>query len=322
MHALNLDMCEAMTQALLAWQSDPEIECIVVDHAENTRGFCAGGDILMLASSGQGDGQEGAAFFAAEYRLNTVIQEYKKPYVAILDGVTMGGGVGISVHGSHRIATERTVFAMPESGIGLFPDVGGGYFLPRLSGELGLWLALTGARLKGADVLACGVATHFIGSDHLGALVETLCEQGIASLDELQTTAPASFETQRGQMDQHFSAASVEEIMESLSGGESWAREQAEIIATKSPLTCKTAFRQLRSGAQMSFRDVMTMEYRIATRMIQTDNFQEGVRALLIDRDGKPIWNPASLEQVSNALVDSFFAPLADGDLEFLENGT
>ncbi|MEM6534241.1 MAG: enoyl-CoA hydratase/isomerase family protein, partial [Pseudomonadota bacterium] len=210
LHALNAHMCELMTEALLAWRSHPDVDLILVDHADETRGFCAGGDVIMLAESGSGDGRVGAEFFAQEYRLNTLIKEYSKPYIAIIDGVTMGGGVGISVHGSHRIATERTVFAMPESGIGLLPDVGGGYFLPRLSGALGMWLALTGARLKGDDVLAAGVATHIASSDTLPALKTAICAQGLAALDGLQTEAEASFAPHRAEMDDLFAGDSVE----------------------------------------------------------------------------------------------------------------
>lgn len=170
LHALNEEMCLAMDAALKQWAGDDEVELVVVDHAEGTRGFCAGGDIRMLAESGTGDGSAASAFFRAEYRLNTRIKNYAKPYVAFMDGVTMGGGVGISVHGSHRVATERTTFAMPETGIGLFPDVGGGWFLPRLGPPLGMWLALTGERLKGGDVCAAGVATNFVESSVLAAV--------------------------------------------------------------------------------------------------------------------------------------------------------
>ena len=165
LHALNYDMCETILAALRVWALDPEIHMVLIDHAAETRGFCAGGDIAMLRNSGMSDGKEARAFFAEEYRMNAAIKSFPKPYLAIMDGVTMGGGVGLSVHGSHRVATERTLFAMPETGIGLFPDVGGGWFLPRLKGELGTWLALTGARLKGANVVAAGVATHFIPSE-------------------------------------------------------------------------------------------------------------------------------------------------------------
>lgn len=318
LHALNLEMCEQITAALVEWANDPDIELVIVDHAEDTRGFCAGGDIVMLQESGQADGKEGAAFFAEEYRLNTLIKEYPKPYIAIMDGVTMGGGVGISVHGTYRIATERTTFAMPEAGIGLFPDVGGGYFLPRLKGELGAWLALTGARLKGEDVLALGVATHFVTSEAVEELKENLCADGVGALGPVQTTAVGSFAEHQDEINHAFAHDSVEAIIAALESGSEWGVETAKTLATKSPLTMKVALRQLREGAEMDFRDVMGMELRIGSRMIMTDNFQEGVRAVLIDRDHDPKWNPASLDQVSDELVETFFQPLGENELTFL----
>ncbi len=319
LHALNAEMCKLMTKALLVWSSDPAIEFILIDHAAGTRGFCAGGDVRMLSDSGAKDGIEGAAFFATEYRLNTLIHEYQKPCVAIIDGITMGGGVGISVHGSHRIATERTTFAMPESGIGLLPDVGGGYFLPRLSGQLGRWLALTGARLKGEDVLAVGVATHLALSDDLPELVNALCDQGLSALSSVQTQATGSFVSHRAEMDALFSKDTVEDIVSALNMGSDWAQLQAKMMESKSPLTMKLAHRQLREGAEAEFREVMRMEYRITSRLIQTQNFQEGIRAVLIDRDNNPAWIPASLQDVSLELVGEYFASLGDGDLSFVE---
>ncbi len=318
LHSLNQEMCELMIEALTGWIHDDEVELIVVDHAPETRGFCAGGDIRMLQDSGKADGKEAQAFFAEEYRLNTLIKEYTKPYAAIIDGVTMGGGVGISVHGDYRIATPNTTFAMPESGIGLFPDVGGGWFLPRLDGELGQWLALTGARLKGKDVLAAGVATHFI--DDAAGLADRLCEQGVSALDELETQAEASFAEHRAEIDSCFGKDSVETIIACLEEGSDWAKKQAESLKTKSPLTLKVAYQQLREGARLiDFRDNMRMEYRIGSRMVCTENFVEGVRAVLIDRDNSPNWQPPNLASVSDAEVERFFEPLGDNELTFIE---
>lgn len=318
LHALNAEMCAIMTDALLAWRDDPAIELIIIDHADGTRGFCAGGDVVMLAESGRADGQEGADFFAIEYRLNTLLHSYGKPCVAIIDGVTMGGGVGISVHGSHRIATENTLFAMPESGIGLLPDVGGGYFLPRLEGELGMWLGLTGARLKGKDVLAAGIATHFAASEAVLELKADLCKRGLVALNGLHMTAEGSFEPHLKEMASAFSGDRLEEILASLSAGSDWARAQAKTLSTKSPLTLKLTHRLLREGAGMDFKSVMKMEYRITSRLISTENFQEGVRAVLIDRDNAPEWVPPSLDTVTAELVDEFFTSLGRDDLTFL----
>ena len=317
LHSLNLDMCKRMTNALDQWSDDDDVELIVVDHAEGTRGFCAGGDVRMLAESGAKDGKEAREFFAAEYRLNTLIHEYSKPCVAIIDGVTMGGGVGISVHGDYRIATPNTLFAMPESGIGLFPDVGGGWFLPRLPGELGLWLALTGERLKGEDVLAVGVATHF--AEDASGLADALCEQGVAALDGLKTEAPASFTGHIPEIDSCFAKDSVEAIIDCLEQGSDWAKGQAAALRKKSPLTLKIAFRQLHEGAKLKdFRENMRMEYRIASRLVLTKSFHEGVRAVLIDKDNKPDWTPGSLKEVRPIVLDTFFEDLGEDELTFI----
>ncbi|RIJ28369.1 enoyl-CoA hydratase/isomerase family protein [Henriciella mobilis] len=317
LHSLNSDMVKRMTDALVKWEVDESVELIVVDHAEGTRGFCAGGDVRMLAESGAKDGKEAREFFAAEYRLNTLIKEYPKPYVAIIDGVTMGGGVGISVHGDYRVATPNTLFAMPESGIGLFPDVGGGWFLPRLPGELGMWLALTGERLKGEDVLAVGVATHF--AEETDGLADALCEAGISALDGLKTEAGASFTDHIPEIDACFAKQSVEEIVSCLQAGSDWAQGQAAGLKKKSPLTLKIAHRQLHEGGQCKdFRENMRMEYRIASRLVLTKSFHEGVRAVLIDKDDKPDWTPGSLEEVRPVILNTFFETLGEDELKFI----
>ncbi|MBB36367.1 MAG: enoyl-CoA hydratase [Hirschia sp.] len=320
LHALDRDMCEIMTNALVGWANDDAVDLVIVDHAEGTRGFCAGGDIKLLSDSGKKDGVEGRAFFAEEYRLNTLIHNYKKPYISFLDGVTMGGGVGISVHGSHRIATPNTTFAMPESGIGLFPDVGGGWFLPRLDGELGMWLALTGARLKGEDVLAAGVATHFAPADSLEALKSKLSTEGVGALEGLQTSAKGGFEQYRAIIDSCFSKDSVEEIIAALEAdGSEWANKQLAALATKSPTTMKVALRQLRAGGQMkTFEDNMRMEYRIGSRIVVSHDFIEGVRAVVVEKDNAPKWSPAELSGVTEAALDAIFAPV-DEELTFLD---
>jgi enoyl-CoA hydratase len=314
LHALTTEMCQLMTQALLAWRDDPAVELILVDHA-GERGFCAGGDIRMLADSGAGDSVGARAFFHAEYRLNHLIHAYPKPYVAVMDGVTMGGGVGVSVHGSHRIATERTVFAMPETGIGLFPDVGGGWFLPRLAGEVGTWLALTGARIKGEGALAIGVATHFALSDQIDALKRALARDGLAALAGLRTQAPP-LPHPAGAIAALFGHDSVEAILAALEadGGE-WAKAQLATLASKSPQTLKVALRQLREGRALArFEDVMAMEYRIGARVVSLHDFQEGVRAVIIDKDNAPLWSPATLEAVTQARLDAIFAPLPEAE--------
>lgn len=314
LHALNEPMCRAMDAALIAWAADPDVELVLVDHADGTRGFCAGGDIRMLAESGAGDGRAAAAFFRAEYRLNARIQRFPKPYIAVMDGVTMGGGVGISVHGQVRIATERTVFAMPETGIGLFPDVGGGWFLPRLphGPAFGMWLALTGERLKGADAAAAGVATHLCEAMTIEVVKGALVDGGLEELDAFRERPAGGFAPHLDAIGRCFSRPSLEEIFAALAAepGE-WAARQLATLKTKSPQTLKVAHRQLTLGAGLAaFEDNMRMEFRIGCRAVRLNDFQEGVRAVIIDKDGAPRWRPEGLDGVGADLLDSIFAPL------------
>lgn len=329
LHALNLEMCEAILAALDAWKNDDGLDLVLVTHADDSRGFCAGGDIRMLAESGAADGAEARAFFATEYKMNAAIKAFPKPYVAIMDGVTMGGGVGLSVHGSHRIATERTLFAMPETGIGLFPDVGGGWFLPRLRGELGTWLALTGARLKGGDVAAARVATHFLPSELIPNLISQIENADFSGgaaellgeiLKNLTHAVPAgSFEAHMDTINACFAGDSAEAIVEALkSNAGEWAEKQIATIATKSPETVKVALRQLREGAACAtFEDNMRMEYRIGWRKVCSHDFLEGVRAVIIEKDNEPKWSPTALEGVSEEDVAKYFEPLGENELSF-----
>ncbi len=343
LHALNTAMCEIMIEALLAWREDSGVEAVLIDHS-GERGFCAGGDIRMLAESGVGDGAAARRFFFIEYQLNTLLFDYPKPVIAIMDGVAMGGGVGLAMPSRYRVATERTNFAMPETGIGLFPDVGGGWHLPRLPGETGLWLALTGARLRGADCLALGIATHFVESGQVNALKDHIIsahpreggDPGVLSSstgasgrslgprfrgDERIKNALARYESdpgpapiaaQRADIDRLFAYDSVEAIFAALSADPSdWAGAQLETLKTKSPQTLKVAFRQLREGAHMaSFAEEMAVEYRIGARVVQRPDFIEGVRAVIVDKDNTPRWDPATLEDVTEAMLDAIFAPL------------
>jgi enoyl-CoA hydratase len=319
LHALNEEMCLAMDRALIQWADDPSIELVVVDHAAGTRGFCAGGDIRMLAESGAGDGAAAAAFFRAEYRLNARIKNYPKPYVAFIDGVTMGGGVGLSVHGSHRVATERTVFAMPETGIGLFPDVGGGWFLPRLGPPLGMWLALTGERLKGGDVVAAGVGTNFVESGVVDPVKASVCEGGLELLEAMDWDEFGAFEKYRDAIDTCFSGSSVEQIIARLedNGGE-WAQAQLKTLRTKSPQTLRVTHRQLTEGLKAkTFEENMRMEFRIANRVVSRHDFQEGVRAVIIAKDNAPKWSPETLAGVTDDMLGEIFASLGEGELDF-----
>ena len=317
LHALTTKMCQLMTAALVAWRTDPDIELILLDHS-GERGFCAGGDIRMLAESGAADGAEARAFFHTEYRLNHLLFDYPKPVVVVLDGITMGGGVGLSMPALYRVATERTTFAMPETGIGLFPDVGGGWFLPRMPGHIGLWLALTGARIKAADCELVGIATDFVPSDRVAELKAAIVADP-AAVETLLTTFEGDagrppLATHQDEIDRHFGCESVEAIIGSLqSAGTDWAKIQLEILASKSPQTLKVAFEQLRrGGVAKSFAENMAMEYRIGARVVQMHDFIEGVRAVIVDKDNAPAWVPGELVDVGDDLLASIFAPLPD----------
>ena len=318
-HALNLAMCEAMIDALLKWQGNAAVEAVIIDHSE-VRGFCAGGDIRMLAESGAKDGKEARLFFHTEYRLNHLLFTYPKPVVAFMDGITMGGGVGISQPAKYRVATEHTRFAMPETGIGLFPDVGGGWYLPRLEGRVGAYLALTGARLDGAECLALGLATHYLPSEKLAEAKARIAVDptrigGI--LGELSVTAPPAAITQHiERINRLFASDTYEEILAALEadGGE-WAEKELATLRTKSPQTCKVALRQLKEGGEMhDFAEQMRQEYAIGSRVVQMHDFIEGVRALIIDKDNSPRWDPPTPEAVTEDWIDAIFAPLPENE--------
>lgn len=316
-HALNHPMCDAMITALLDWRDDDSVEAVTIDHSEG-RGFCAGGDIRMLAESGAKDGVEARAFFHTEYRLNHLLFTYPKPVVAFMDGITMGGGVGISQPAKYRVATENTRFAMPETGIGLFPDVGGGWYLPRIEGRVGVFLALTGARLDGAECLALGLATHYLPAANLDEAKDRIARHpdrlgGI--LGELSVTAPpAGIAAHIDQINRLFVSDRYEDILAALDadGGE-WAMKIRDTLGTKSPQTCKVALRQLAEGAAMpDFAAEMTQEYAIGSRVVAMHDFLEGVRALIVDKDNSPKWDPPTPEAVSEEWIDAIFGPLPD----------
>ena len=314
-HALTREMCDAMSAALLRWRTEPGVKAVLIDHAEG-RGFCAGGDVVTLARSGAADGAEARAFFFSEYRLNHLLFTYAKPTVAVMDGITMGGGVGISLPCTYRIATENTRFAMPETGIGLFPDVGGGWYLSRLPGRVGQFMALTGARLDGAECRYLGIATHFIPSSALDEFRERLAKapgRAQGALGAASATPPdAKIEANMAPIARLFAPDSLEEIVAALeSEGTEWAQTELDTIRTKSPLSCKVSLRLLAEGAtRASFADEMVAEYALAGRVVHTHDFREGVRALLIDKDNEPQWDPPAPEAVSQAMLDELFAAL------------
>lgn len=264
-------------------------------------------------------------FFKEEYQLNALIGTLHVPYVALIDGITMGGGVGLSVHGQFRVATEKTLFAMPETAIGLFPDVGGGYFLPRLGGKLGLYLALTGYRLKGADVYKAGIATHMCDSSKLLDLEKELIaldssrpqdiEVILQKYNELcpETKKAFSLESHMANIDKLFNATSVEQILSNLkSDGSEWSLKTAETLAKMSPTSLKTSFKLLQMGEELDLQECLRVEYRISQRCCENHDFIEGVRALLVDKDQNPQWKPKTLEEVTPDIVDKYFAPLSE----------
>lgn len=319
LNSLTLEMALAMTAQLLDWQSDDAITRVVVEGA-GEKGFCAGGDIRALYDSGQSDKAYAREFYFKEYQLNHLIKTYPKPYIALIDGVTMGGGVGVSVHGSHRVAGDRTLFAMPETGIGLFPDVGGTFFLPRLPHNFGMWLGLTGDRLKAADAVYAGVATHYVPSDKHDALVDKLAQGGDidTAIEAFTETLEAPLAARVAAIESWFAPGSLADIIARLDAdGREEAAKLAANLRGKSPISLLVAARQLTEGAALSFDDCMVLEYRLARRFVEGKDFYEGVRAVIIDKDNKPVWTHSNFDDVTADEVDAYFAPL-DQELTFL----
>ncbi|MEX2630050.1 MAG: enoyl-CoA hydratase/isomerase family protein [Tistlia sp.] len=330
LNSLTLEMIRQFQPRLEAWAADPEVGAVVIRGA-GEKAFCAGGDVRSVWTAARDGGDLPREFFREEYILNRTIFRLAKPYIALIDGIAMGGGVGLSVHGMIRVAGDRTLVAMPETAIGLFPDVGGSYFLPRLPGKAGLFLALTGHRLKAADCRYLGVATHYVPTDSQEALLEALCAADFpgdggsaaeAAVNGFAVHAGASDLQQRqAAIDRLFSGGSVEAVLAALEAegdkGDGWAAEQAAILRKRSPTSMKVAFEQLRRGANLTFEECMTMEYRLSQAAMAGHDFHEGIRAVLVDKDHAPAWRPASLADVDTALVESHFKSLGERDLTF-----
>jgi enoyl-CoA hydratase len=326
LNALTHDMVRALAARLADWALDDAVTRVIVT-AEGERAFCAGGDIRALYDLGRaGKQDEQLAFFREEYTLNTVIKRYPKPYIALIDGMVMGGGVGISVHGSHRVAGDRYAFAMPEVGIGFFPDVGATYALPQLAGEIGTFCAVTGERLKTADAVAAGAATHRVKSARFPDLRDALC--GAVSPDAViaafaEPREGGAVTQRRALIDRLFAPDRVEDILAALdaeattgSADADWAGSIAATMRTKSPTSLKIAREQMRQGRTLSFEDCMHTEFRIVSRIVYGSEFYEGIRAAIIDKDNKPAWCPAALEEVTDADIARYFAPLGSGELD------
>ena len=317
LNALTEEMCAAMLANLRDWAVDPAVKAVVID-AVPGKAFCAGGDVRAVYDAGKRRDPAVMNFFRTEYRMNAQIRRLPKPYVAMIDGFVFGGGCGVSIHGSHRVASENAVFSMPETAIGLFPDIGATYFLNQLPGEIGMYLALTGIRIGAADAVYCGLATHLVQSRNHAAMLSRL-ERGetpdavLTALSE-KPSGVAALATHRDAIDRGFSASSVEDILDRLELEGDWGRETASILRTRSPTSLKVTFRQMREGAGLDFESCQLMEFRIVTRMMDGHDYYEGVRAALIDKDQVPRWQPPHLNMVSESEIERYFAPLNEGE--------
>lgn len=321
LNALNWDMCKLFRAKLIEWERSPAVKAVLV-RGVGEKAFCAGGDIRWLHDNGKTDPAGTCEFFREEYRLNALIYHYSKPYVALIDGIVMGGGVGISVHGDFRVAGDRTLFAMPETGIGMFTDVGGGHFLPRLHDGLGFYYGLTGARAKAADAMASGIATHYVPSDRLAGLEKELLGLPLGSHPHAQIEAVLEeFSGDPGEAHVNMIRPALKRLFEGhatfdafyaglKSDGHDVAADMLRILDRMSPTSLKLTFEQLRRGRELNFDDNMKMEFRITLRVLRGHDFFEGVRALIIDKDKTPRWSPASVEGVSDADIEKYFAPI------------
>ena len=318
LNAVTHAMVRALAEQLAAWATDPAVTRVVVT-AAGARAFSAGGDLRALYDLGRaGRTDEALQYWRDEYRLNATIKRYRKPYVAIVDGIMLGGGVGVAIDGSHRVAGDGFRFAMPEVGIGFFPDIGATWFLPRLPGETGTWCALTGERIEAADATALGLATHRVPSARLPDLLDGLC--GSVPVDALLAAfaEPAALELPRHAIDRLFAADQVEDILSALDTAgaatgpdAAFARRTAATIRTKSPTSLKIALAQMRRGRDLDFEACLRTEFRIVSRVATGHDFYEGIRAVIVDKDQSPRWRPPTLAAVSDADVAGYFAPVA-----------
>lgn len=327
LNALTHDMVKALFDQLTQWAGLNAVKAVMV-RSDSEKAFCAGGDIRWLYENAKQDPARACQFFWDEYRNNALIYHYPKPYVALIDGIVMGGGVGISVHGDFRIAGDRTLFAMPETGIGIFPDIGGGHFMPRLHDGVGLYYALTGARAKAADCMASGIATHYTPTDKMDALERALLETPLtthahadieAVLDSFaDDPGHAPINDQRSDIHHCFEGAeTLDDAVARLRASSSdFAKDTIAILARMSPTSLRLTFEQMKRGRSLDFDDVMRMEYRIVSRVMRGHDFFEGVRALLVDKDKNPIWSPDKLDAVSDNQIMSYFETLDDEELK------
>lgn len=318
LNALTHQMVKALSAALHAWEDDKGVAVVVVK-AEG-RAFCAGGDVLAVYEAGKA-GMPLTQFFADEYRLNAQINRFRKPYVALIDGMVMGGGVGISCHGSHRVMTENAQLAMPEVGIGFFPDVGGSFLLPNLGGSFGMYLGLTGKRIGHGDALWSGLATHTVAAEYLTGLLEEITESGDPGSDLREVFRAAPRKTDEAALHaiaRHFSLGSLRDIFASLERAartDAFAADTLAVMRTKSPTSLDVTFRAITTGSTLEMDECMRMEFRILNRMLAGHDFFEGIRATIIEKGSVPQWRPARLDDVDPTVIECYFAPLPGGDL-------
>ncbi len=323
LNALTHDMTVAVRAQLAEWAADEAIQAVAVEGA-GEKAFCAGGDVVQVVKDFR-DGRDGWwRFFADEYRMNHAIATFPKPYVSLIDGISMGGGFGLSVHGSHRVLTPKTVFAMPETGLGLIADVGSAWVLPRWPGRVGLYLALTGYRCDAADSLLVGYGTHCIASDGVAAVKQALADaQNVDAVLRAQAhdPGPAKLADGKDRIDRHFGSDTIDDIIGSLEQGDDWAVKTHAHLLRMSPTSLKVTTEQMRRGSSAEdLAGVLAMEYRIVRHMLQHgQDFFEGVRALLIDKDKSPTWQPAHLDEVSDAAVAAHFAPIGGDELQLTD---
>jgi enoyl-CoA hydratase/carnithine racemase len=310
LNALNLPMIRACTLALHDWADDPHVHAVVIA-GSGERAFCAGGDIRALRdASASGDQAFVDRFFAEEYALNLLVATYPKPYVALIDGLCMGGGIGLSIHAPYRVATEHAAFAMPETAIGFFPDIGATFMLPRLPGELGTYFGLTGLRASGADAVHAGLATHFTPRARLADLSAALARDGVAALAAYdETLPPFSLAPHRAAIDYCFAADTVAEIfarLDAQDGG--WAMAALKALGAASPSALHWTLRALRRGRNLTLKQALDAEFALTRATMAHADFAEGVRAMVVDKDRAPRWQPTRIEDVDPAAIDALFA--------------
>ena len=315
LNALDTSMIRDMYAALMQWRDDDAIAAVLVTSSSD-RAFCAGGDIKSVRQSAlDRDHNSVHEFFFTEYQLNALIANYPKPYIALIDGHAMGGGLGISVHGSVRVVTEKAALAMPETAIGFFPDIGASYFLPRLTGATGMYLGLTGARASAADAVASGLATHFVPSDKLGALADDIRAMSGGDLDAVLArhtgeAPPSDLKDQLSEIERVFGSGSVTDMVARLTGDDEWSEKTREALTTLAPSSLWITAELVRRGADLTLEQCLDLELVLGAEVTRNADFIEGVRAVLVDKDRNPSWNPPSIDDIDSEAIEALFTEI------------